>query len=182
MNALYLTYATLALIYFLLGKKWDTKWLQQGNYLFLALVATVMLSRPIVEYGVAYYSGYLTEQLAYYGTVLRIGQVSIWVGVILLPMLGLFNYAKRFRERERFQFITWCLVLSTVLLSGSFCSFEAHMFGYPVELYFLPGWHTVLPVLSITELCTTLLVGAVISTLLGWMLKRLKGRNNEATI
>ena len=183
MNAFYLTYAILALLYLLLRKKWDTQWLREGNYLFLALVTTLMFITNSFDFGMAYFMGYFDEMMGFYVEKLGIGYMAQWIGFILLPALGMVNYFGLVRRSQKVQIVLWLLICSILLFHGyKQESLDVFLPFYPIETTVEPGWYTVLPsALSLIEFLIVLLLGICITYLLGWFLKRKHERKNYAT-
>jgi len=186
MNALYLTYAILAAIYFLLRKKWDTHWLRRGDCLFLALSATLMLLSDLTDFLVTYYSGYLFEMLAFvyrtYGNLVAF----YWIGLIGVQVICLFNYAKRFRKKKTAQLALWgsviCILLATCYQQQNldiYFPFEFHTIQRPNE----PGWYTTIggAFLPLFWILFFFPFGAGISAFLGWFLKN-KHERKESSV
>jgi len=181
-NALYLTYSILALLYLLLRKKWDTQWLRQGNYLFLAIVSTLMFITNSIDFALAYYMGFFDEMMGFFIEKLGAGYMAQWIGFILLPALGMVNYFGRVRHSQKVQIALWLLIYSILLFHGyKQESLDVFLSFYPIETTVEPGWHTVLPsTLSLLEFLIVLLLGICTTYLLGWFLKRKHERKNYA--
>jgi len=173
MNALYLAYAILAINFFLLSKKWDTKWLQQGNYLFLALVTTITLMQDLREVVIAHFSGYLVEMLAYIES--HTGK-SVFLHLLLfslIPAVGIINYARCIRQQARIQVIIWLVVVCSLLYAGyQQQSLHTYIPFYNSTFTVEPGWHTVISAsLGIAHLLIAFAIGTGITALVARWLK-----------
>jgi len=174
MNALLLTYSTLAFVYFVLRKKYYTTWLQQGNYFFLAIVSFLMLITNGFEYGVAYFAGYLNEMVGFYIEKLGNGFFFQWMALLFLPTIGIINFFRKVRMHVPTQFMLWCLITGILVVNAIWQeSLDVFLPFYPQQTSDGSGWHSHVPsALSLIETIVVLGIGIGITALLGKWLKR----------
>jgi len=181
MNALYLTYVILAIVY-LLGKKyWDTYWLRQGNFVFLAIASTVTLIHDFAHVVIAHFSGYLMEMLAFIEG--HTGQ-SIFLHLFLsslIPAIGIINYARLFRQKEILQKIIWLVVVSSLLFAGlQQQSLRTYIPFYYPSTAVESGWHTVInESIGLLPLLAVLASAVAIIGLFGQYLKQKSERRTS---
>lgn len=106
----------------------------QNSWLMLGIVGGVFLCALIAEYGIAWYSGYLEEQLTRAPEVNRVFIVFEFIVGITTSL----NIFKKIRENGRVRVAQ--LILVFLYLLGNIYLYGFSSFDYAISI--IPGWHT----------------------------------------
>ena len=132
MDPIRMAYLTITLLCGVLYISKLNKKLILANQYLVAIVAVVLILEFLLNVFIAWYSGYLYEQIAIYQ--MYIFFPIEWLQALTI-CLGLLNFVRKFRTSKNQQIFLICIF---VLLA----TYTLLIYGVPHTFTVSPGWHT----------------------------------------
>ena len=113
-----------------------------SSWHLLGFIGAFQFCTLILEYGAAYWGGYLIEQIAFY----RI--TRLFIGLLVLELILSFlisaSLFRKFRDNHRLRKVQLALIL--LYLIGHIVVLGIRPLGYATSM--IPGWHTTIVVVG----------------------------------